>query len=178
MRTLLRILTWLGLALVAVIIILACYVYVTWDRIWDAPLPDLHASTDPAAIERGEYLVFGPAACVECHTASSEVFERYAETGEPPPLGGGFEFPAAPLGVIYSANITPDRETGIGRYSDAQIARMLRYAVKPNGRASIRPLMPFGDMSDEDIVAILSFLRVQAPPAGQPSPQEPTVKQG
>jgi len=40
---------------------------------------------------------------------------------------------------------------------------MLRYAVRPDGRASSRPLMPFGDMSDDDVVAILSFLRTQTP---------------
>jgi mono/diheme cytochrome c family protein len=159
----LRTLKWLGLALGAAVIALAAYVFLTWDRTWDAPLPDLHASADPAAIARGEYLVFGPAHCVECHTESNEAYERYAQTGERPPLMGGVKFPAPPLGAIYSKNITPDRETGIGRYSDPQIARMLRYAVRPDGKASIRPLMPFGDLSDEDVVGILSYLRAQPP---------------
>ena len=163
MRILLWILKWIGLTLLAAVVVLALYVHRTWDRVWDAPLPDLHATSDPAIIARGEYLAYGPAQCVECHTASSAVFERYAETGEKPALAGGFKFPAPPLGAIYSTNITPDRETGIGRYSDGQIARMLRYAVRPNGRASIRPLMPYGDMSDDDVVAILSFLRSRPP---------------
>jgi mono/diheme cytochrome c family protein len=144
-------------------VVLAVYVIRTWDRTWDVALPDLHASTDAAIIARGEYLVYGPAHCVECHTESNEAFERHAETGERPALKGGFRFAAPPLGVIYSRNITPDPETGIGRYSDGQIARMLRFAVRPDGKASIRPLMQFGDMSDEDIVAILSYLRTQPP---------------
>ena len=124
MRIFLRVSKWLGLVAAAVVILLAAYVYRTWDRTWDAPLPDLHASTDPAMIARGEYLIFGPAHCVECHTDSNEAFERYAQTGERPPLMGGLKFPAPPLGAIYSRNITPDRETGIGRYTDPQIARM------------------------------------------------------
>jgi mono/diheme cytochrome c family protein len=163
MRLALRILKWIGLILTAAVLVLATHVYRTWDRVWDAPLPEVHASTDPAVIARGEYLAFGPAHCVECHTASSEVFERYADTGERPPLSGGFAFPAPPLGTIYSKNITPDPDTGIGRYSDGQIARMLRYAVKPDGRASIRPLMEYADMSDNDVAAIISFLRSQQP---------------
>ena len=163
MRILLQILKWLGFALLTVVVGLSWYVYRTWDRVWDAPLPELHASSDPAVIARGQHLAYGPAHCAECHTASAEVFERYVETGVRPALSGGCAFPAAPLGVVHSANLTPDPETGIGRYSDGQIARMLRYSVKPNGRASIRPMMPYGDMSDEDVVAILSFLRAQPP---------------
>jgi mono/diheme cytochrome c family protein len=162
-RILLRILKWLGIVLVTIVVGLSLYVWRTWDRVWDARLPDVHASTDPAVIARGEYLVFGPAHCVECHTASSETFERYVETGERPALAGGYRFPAPPLGAIYSRNITPDPETGIGRYSDGQIARMLRYAVKPDGRASIRPLMEYADMSDDDLVAVVSFLRTMKP---------------
>ena len=104
----LRTLKWLGLALGAAVIALAAYVFRTWDRTWDAPLPDLHASADPAAIARGEYLIFGPAHCVECHTESNEAYERYAQTGERPPLMGGVKFPAPPLGAIYSKNITPE----------------------------------------------------------------------
>jgi mono/diheme cytochrome c family protein len=154
---------WLGLAVALAVLVLAVYVFRTWDRTWDVPLLDLHASTDPAIVAHGEYLVYGPAHCVECHSESNEAFERYAATGERPALMGGFRFAAPPLGVIYSRNLTPDPETGIGRYSDGQIARMLRYAVRPDGKASIRPLMEFGDMSDDDIVAILSYLRTQPP---------------
>lgn len=163
MRTALTIVKWIGLFVAAVVIVLGLYVYRTWDRIWDAPMPNIHASTDPDVIKRGEYLVFGPSHCVECHTASSATFERYVETGVRPALSGGYKFAAPPLGAIYSKNITPDRETGIGRYSDGQVARMLRYSVRPDGRASIRPLMQYADMSDDDVTAIVSFLRAQPP---------------
>ena len=163
MRTFLRALKALGLVVLGAAVVLSIYVAMTWNRTYDAPLPAIHASSDPAVIKRGENLVFGVAHCVECHTDSSETFERYAETGERPLLKGGMAFAAAPLGVVYSKNITPDPETGIGRYTDAQVARMLRYAVRPDGRASIRPLMQFADMSDEDVTAIVSFLRTQPP---------------
>jgi mono/diheme cytochrome c family protein len=140
----------------------AAYVAMTWDRRWEAPLPDLHASTDPAVIARGEYFVYGPSHCAECHLSSLAEYEKVAH-GERPPLVGGTAFAAAPIGIIYSKNLTPDAETGIGRYSDPQIARMMRYAVRPDGHASVQPLMPFERMSDEDAVAILSYLRAQLP---------------
>lgn len=137
------------------------YVLNTWDRTWSVPMPDLHASTDPDVIKRGEYLAFGPAHCVECHVSSAEEYDKALETGARPALKGGMRFAAPPLGAIYSRNITPDKETGIGRYSDAQLARMLRYSVRPDGHASIQLLMPYGNMADADIVAIISYLRAQ-----------------
>jgi mono/diheme cytochrome c family protein len=69
--------------------VLAAYVTYTWDRQWDAPLPEIHASSDAEVIRRGEYLVFGPAHCSECHTQSSADAELAAERGEHPPLAGG-----------------------------------------------------------------------------------------
>src|SRR4029450_867266 len=139
---------------------IAVYVFRTWDRKWDAPLPDIHASTDPDVIRRGEYLVRGPAHCAECHTPKDQ-FREGADSSRYPPLSGGRAFAADPLGVIYSENLTPDPETGIGRYSDAQIARMLRWSVRPDGKASVQLLMPFANLSDGDLTAIISYLRAQ-----------------
>jgi len=162
-----RILRWLripALLLVVLVAIFALYVARTWDRVYaEVPLPnDIKTSTDPAVLARGDYLVYGPAHCIECHGGSVDALQKLAE-GEKPPLSGGFRFAMGPLGTIYAANLTPDSETGIGRYSDAEIARMMRWAVRPNGRASVEPLMPFGNMSQDDLVAIISFLRAQPP---------------
>jgi mono/diheme cytochrome c family protein len=65
------------------------------------------------------------------------------------------------MATIYAPNITPDSSTGIGRYTDRQLFRMLRHAIKPDGQATIWPLMPFFMMADEDLVAIVSYLRAQ-----------------
>ena len=160
-RATLRVSRVAGIVLVLVGASGAAYVARTWDRVWDVPEPDLHASTDPAVIKRGEYLIYGPAHCVECHADSSDEIDRGSTEGARPALAGGMKFAAAPLGTMYAKNITSDVETGIGRYTDGQIARMLRWSVRPNGRASVQLLMPYGDMSDADIVAILSYLRTQ-----------------
>jgi mono/diheme cytochrome c family protein len=154
---------------------LTAYTWRTWDRSYDAvPLPDISATADPAVIARGEYLVYGPAHCVECHASSFVEFQKVVN-GEKVPLQGGTRFAAPPLGAIYSKNLTPDKETGIGRYSDGQIARMMRYNVRPNGRASVAPMMPFHNMSDEDVTAIISFLRAQPPVRNQVPENEWTL---
>lgn len=128
-----------------------------WDRTYDAPLPALQASRDSAVIERGRYLAYGPAACVSCHTANADA--KRVEAGEPLPLAGGHEW-TLPFGTVRSPNLTPDAETGIGRYTDAQLARMLRHAVRPDGRAAL-PFMAYQNLADDDVVALLSYLRAQ-----------------
>jgi mono/diheme cytochrome c family protein len=130
-----------------------------WTRTFDAPYPVLQATTDPALIERGRYLAYGPASCAYCHVPKSE-WTRL-DRGEMPPLTGAHEFPL-PFGRFYSANLTPDRRTGIGRRSDRELARILRHGVRADGRAAM-PFMEYQAMSDEDIIAILSFLRSQPP---------------
>jgi mono/diheme cytochrome c family protein len=169
-RTVLRVCKWVGLALVVAVVVLAVYVARNWNRTWDVPEPDLHASADPAVIARGEYFVYGPAHCVVCHAGSVEQFERFVEDGTPPTLAGGHGLLLGPLGTLYPKNLTPDRETGIGRYTDGQIARMMRHGVRPDGQASIPLLMPFGNMSDGDVVAVISFLR-SLPAVRQEIPQ-------
>lgn len=151
-----------GILLVAVVAGLTAYVARTWDRTYDVPSPEVHVSTDPAVLAHGEYLVYGPAHCVECHGSSFDGLQKLAE-GVKVPMSGGIKFPMGPLGTVYSGNLTPDAETGIGRYSDAQIARMMRWSVRPDGRASVEPMMPFGNMSEDDLVAIISYLRAQPP---------------
>jgi mono/diheme cytochrome c family protein len=74
---------------------------------------------------------------------------------------GGFAFDL-PFGKFYTRNLTPDKETGIGNMTDGEIARVLRYSVKKNGEA-VLPFMPFQDLSDEDLTAIISYLRSVKP---------------
>ena len=150
-RILKRVAIGLAVFLVLGISSLAVAIVVREDRTFDRPYPEIAASTDPAVIERGRYLVTGPAHCAECH----------ATPGTPPSaephLTGGVAF-HLPIGTIYSRNITPDATTGIGRYSDRELARVLRYGVRPDGRAMI-PFMPFANLSDDDLTAVLSYLR-------------------
>jgi mono/diheme cytochrome c family protein len=163
MPRILSVLKWVAIGAVVAGAGLGVYVAEYWDRTWDVPEPDLQASTDPGVIARGEYIVYGPAHCVVCHTGSLEDFEHFVDTGVPPTLAGGYPMGLGPLGTLYPKNLTPDRETGIGRYTDGQIARMMRHGVRPDGQASIPAMMPFSGMSDADVVAVLSFLRSLSP---------------
>ncbi|HEY6079646.1 MAG TPA: hypothetical protein VIW29_12615, partial [Polyangiaceae bacterium] len=119
----------LGMVASALGLVGSAVVHFRAQRTLDAPYPDLHASTEPALIERGRYLVEGPAHCGECHGAS----DPPAVSLRGRPLVGGKEF-VLPVGTFRVPNITTDPETGIGNVKDEAIARMIRYGVKPNGQ--------------------------------------------
>ena len=147
------------LAIVSVFI----YVSQTWDKKYnDWPAPALSSSTDSAVIARGRYLVTGPAHCNGCHVSSIQDMED-SEKGMPIPLKGGVGIPLGPMGTIYSRNLTPDKNTGIGRYTDEQVFRMMRHGIRPDGTASMPLLMPFWKMADDDLIAVVSYLRSMEP---------------
>lgn len=146
------------LAIAAAFAFLVAFILIAGSKKLDAPYPDITASADPAVIARGEYLVYGPAHCLDCHAPKDKLDAMFAG-GPKPALVGGWEFPIPP-GTLRAPNITPDEETGIGRLTDAQIARSLRYGVNHNG-GYIMPVMPYSQMSDADLQAIISYLRDQ-----------------
>ena len=95
----------------------------------------------------GEYLVRA-GGCFSCHTAAG---------GQK--LAGGRAL-ATPFGTFYSPNITPDPETGIGRWTDTQFLRALREGVRPNG-TNYFPVFPypsFTGITDTDALAIKAYL--------------------
>lgn len=115
---------------------------------------------DKALLERGRYLVNGMAACGNCHAVRDPKGQVIPERG----LSGGMVFDE-PVFKAYAANITPDPETGIGKWTDAQLAKAIREGVRPNGTI-IGPPMPIQflrNVSDADLAAIIAYLRAQPP---------------
>ena len=154
-----KILKWTGIIIVVIVLGFSLTVMSRQNLKFDGPYPNVKSSTDSAVIARGKELVFGPAHCADCHSGTNA--DSLIALGQEVSLAGGYEFDM-PIGKIYTRNITPDSTTGIGRYSDQQIARALRYGVGPDGRAFF-DFMPFHNTSDEDLAAIISYLRAQKP---------------
>ena len=121
------------------------------------PLPRL-AATDASA-SRGEYIVRTVAVCGGCHGDH---------------LSGGREFRDWRIGVARASNLTPDPETGLGNWSEAEIVRALRNGVRKDGRL-LAPVMPyewFHEMSDSDALAVARYLR-SLPAVRNPVTQNP-----
>lgn len=159
MKKLKKTIKWTGIIVLALIGGLAITVMARQNVKYEAPYPDIIASKDSAVIARGKHLVYSSAHCIDCHNKQNS--DSLIHLGQEVPLSGGVAF-ELPVGKIYSKNITPDKETGIGRYSDGEIARALRYGVHPNGTA-VFDFMPFHNTSYEDLTAIISYLRAQKP---------------
>ena len=150
---------WTGIILLFLILGITLTVMGRQNTKYDRPYPAITATADSNVIMRGKHLVFGAAHCADCHSKASA--DSLLKLGQDVPLTGGFVFDL-PVGKVYSRNITPDKETGIGNFTDAEIARALRYGVHPDGRV-IFDFMPFHNMTDEDLTAVISYLRAQKP---------------
>jgi mono/diheme cytochrome c family protein len=121
----------------------------------------LPAMADEAQIARGRYLVI-IAGCSDCHTPGALVgapdMKRY--------LGGsnvGFSIPTQ--GVFVGQNLTPDKETGLGNWTDEQIVTAIRKGKRPDGSelSGVMPYAALSHLTDEDASAIVAFLRSLPP---------------
>jgi mono/diheme cytochrome c family protein len=125
------------------------------NRKFEAPFPEIAASQDSAIIAKGKYLFYGPANCMDCHAAPEDL-EKVEKGVATIPKGGRTWH--LPVGILRIPNISSDPETGLGKRSDQEIARSLRYGVAADGHA-LFDFMPFHNTSDADLQAIISFLR-------------------
>lgn len=126
-----------------------------------------HPEPDTSNIhEYGSYLL-NAAGCGECHTKAVQ--------GKPVPgraLAGGFEFPFPNGQVVYSSNITPDEETGIGAWSERDFIGRFKVYDNPDGRTikaermeynSVMPWTMYAGMTERDLGAIYKYLRSVKP---------------
>ena len=126
-------------------------------------LPEAAAgsSFDPRAVAMGSRLA-AIGNCIDCHTAA-----------EGRPYAGGRPL-KTPFGTIHGTNITPDPDTGIGRWSEAAFSRAMREGVDREGR-HLYPAFPYDHytkVTDDDIRAIYAFLMTREPVRAVPPPNQ------
>jgi cytochrome c5 len=107
------------------------------------------AGKDAALLQRGEYLTKA-GDCIACHTNTPAKGKTFA---------GGLPIPT-PFGTIYSPNITPDKDTGIGGWTDAQFIKAMRHGISPEGEYYYPafPFYYFNQVSTEDLHAMKAYL--------------------
>ena len=124
-----------------------------------AALAFLHATVAAqpvGSVERGRYLVEGVLACSNCHVPRGPQGQPEPQKG----MSGGMQFPAL---KAVASNITPDPETGIGKWTDAQLGKAIREGIRPDGTL-VGPPMPsefYRHISDEDLAHVIAYLRPQ-----------------
>lgn len=146
MRILMRIV--LALIVLAVVVIAA----IVWLPVQHTPSKALSEPESAVTVERGEY-VMRAANCLVCHTAD-----------EGQSFAGGRQI-ESPLGTIYSTNITPDQETGIGAYSLDDFRASLYDGLRKDG-AHLYPAMPYENyrfLSEADVQSMYQYFMQEVP---------------
>ena len=131
---------------------------------WTSPAGAQGTPTSVAEVARGKY-IFGATGGCGCHTVPKE-----------PANAGGRRYDG-PFGTVFATNITPDRQTGIGTWTDEQVVTAIRLGRRPNGERllPVHPFTVFNGMAAEDLKALVSFLRT-VPPVNRPNqPKRITV---
>jgi mono/diheme cytochrome c family protein len=155
-----------GLLGLVVLFVLAVSVTIGWRPFIGPrarPLTDRTFEPTAARLERGAYVVNNVAGCTYCHSefdTSGPVLRTKVGTE-----GGGHIWAPEGLPWLGAPNITPDKDTGAGNWSDDTIARAVREGIGHDGRA-LFPLMPYGNyrsMSDEDLASVVVYLRSLKP---------------
>jgi mono/diheme cytochrome c family protein len=130
-------------------------------------LTDRKVEATPARLARGQYLVDSVMGCVGCHSD-----QDLSKPGAPPVAnrrGAGLVWAATDTPWLVAPNITPDKETGAGNWSDDTLARAIREGIGHDGRA-LFPIMPYPNfraMSDEDLAAVIVYIRSLPPVRNQ-----------
>lgn len=108
--------------------------------------------TSAAEVARGKY-IFGATGGCGCHTVPKG------------PINAGGRRYDGPFGTVFATNITPDRQTGIGTWTDEQIITAIRLGRRPNGERllPVHPFTVFNGMAEEDLKALVAFLRTTPP---------------
>lgn len=116
------------------------------------------ASPDASRMARGKYLMEGILACANCHGVRDEKGRIIPDKG----LAGGFHI-VEPMFDAHVPNISNDPDTGVGKWTDAQLGKAIREGVRPDG-SILSPLMPveyYRKLSDEDLAAVILYMRTQ-----------------
>lgn len=129
-----------------------------------------------ARMNRGNYLVNNIVGCLDCHSES-----QWKEPDAPPKpgmSGGGQIFPMDGLpGKVVASNISSDKETGAGNWSDEDFYKAMTQGIGKNGR-TLFPLMPYmhlREMGDEDLAAIIVYIR-SIPAVRNPLPKTELIE--
>lgn len=111
---------------------------------------------DPVAL--GRYLTVA-LDCFACHSADFKSMNVMEPEKTPGYMGGGNTVTDVRGGSIRTANLTPDDETGIGKWTEADFVRALKSGFRPDGRVLRYPMMPRTSLDDEEAAAIYAYLR-------------------
>ena len=151
------------LLIIIVVIAAGGYLYLTMAYPKVSAASDIKIEPTQERIERGRYLANSYAFCIDCH--SDRDVNKFSMPVVPGTEGkGGMDFGEG-AGFVPASNITPDKETGIGNWTDGEIFRAITSGVDKDGKF-LAPMMPyalFASMDKEDLYSIIAYIKTLKP---------------
>jgi len=158
-----KVLKWIGIVIAGLIVLVLVLIIATLifgqvsfkRQVANRPLYQITADTTPQGLGRGKYLAESVMSCdTACHANKETPYIGMAEEIHEGPISGVFAVP----------NLTPDNETGLGTWTDAEVARAIREGIDKDGVSLvIMPAANFHNMSDQDIASLVGYLRSLKP---------------
>lgn len=142
------------------------------------PAAPVKAPAPEDKVAYGRYLAQGRLLCFGCHSADFAKVDDLVPENSAGFFGGGNAMPDMNGRVVLTSNITPDEETGIGKWSEDEFVRALRFGVRPDNTPLVYPMMPAPLVSDEEARAIHAYLRTVPKLRNAVARPTPTVVQG
>jgi mono/diheme cytochrome c family protein len=127
------------------------------------------------AVAYGRYLVNARLLCYSCHSADFKTNDELHPQRSPGYLAGGNPMPDLSGRIVYTANLTPDVETGIGGWSEEQFRRTLVDGIRPDNRPLRYPMVPYRPLTDAEVGAIYAYLKSVPPVHNAVPPSEEYV---
>ncbi|MCX6350727.1 MAG: c-type cytochrome, partial [Bacteroidetes bacterium] len=110
-------------------------------------------------VNYGKYLVQGVAQCFACHSASFEKMNEMEPAKSDGYMGGGNGVLDHDRKPVYSANITMDKETGIGKWTKEDFVKAVRMMQRPDGKNLRYPMEPYQQFSEAEVGCIYEYLK-------------------
>ena len=104
-------------------------------------------------------MVLGKAQCYGCHSANFAKLDEQEPERSKGYFGGGNRLFDMAGRAVYSANLTPDRDFGIGGWTEDQFVRAVRHGIRPDGRPLRAPMLPYRDLTDDEARAAFAYLQ-------------------
>jgi hypothetical protein len=115
----------------------------------------------------GEYIVTGKIQCFACHSESFKTLNDEEPEKTPGYMAGGNPIPDREGNIIISANLTPDPETGVGKWTEDQFVKAVKYGIRPDGTTNRYPMLVITRMTDYEAKCIFAYIKTLAPVKNQ-----------
>jgi mono/diheme cytochrome c family protein len=127
------------------------------------PAHEVAAPAKGDKVAYGRYLVNSRLLCFSCHSADFKTNDELHPERSAGFLAGGNAMPDLGGKLVHTANLTPDAETGIGRWTEEDFRRALKEGIRPDNRPLRYPMVPYRPLDDDEVAAAFAYLRSVPP---------------